>query len=107
MFTSSLAFGCLLDERVPNANVEHSTPRPRETPSVYPYPNLSLPHPNLSLDFRISLKLGDRIPVGSNSLGRQTWISFTGGSFSGSWGTGIVLVIRDPSNRTVSLLTDG
>lgn len=80
------------------------TPRPIEH-TVYPYPNLVLPNPTLTLDFRMSLNLGDRIPVGSSPLGRQTWISFTGGSWSGSWGTGIALVNYSPHSMDAHLLT--
>jgi len=73
------------------------TLRPRDpdalTPSAasYPHPNLSVPHPSLRLDFRMSVTLNPRISVGLTPSGHRNWISFTGGSWSGSWGSGIVL----------------
>ncbi|KAM0150736.1 hypothetical protein ACHAPG_008684 [Botrytis cinerea] len=59
--------------------------------SSYPHPDLSLPHPNLNLDFRMSVSLNPRISVGQTPFGHRNWISFTGGVWSGSWGSGIVL----------------
>lgn len=75
-----------------------STPRPSDhsaasTPSL-PYPNLSLPHPSLSLDFRICVALNPLISVGATPFGHRNWISFTGGTWSASWGSGVVLVSR-------------
>ncbi|TGO23544.1 hypothetical protein BPAE_0129g00280 [Botrytis paeoniae] len=59
--------------------------------SSYPNPDISLPHPNLNLDFRMSVTLNPRISVGQTPFGHRNWISFTGGVWSGSWGSGIVL----------------
>ncbi|KAF7954618.1 hypothetical protein EAE96_005737 [Botrytis aclada] len=59
--------------------------------SSCPHPDLSLPHPNLNLDFRMSVSLNPRISVGQTPFGYRNWISFTGGVWSGSWGSGIVL----------------
>ncbi|KAI9641837.1 hypothetical protein NHQ30_009699 [Ciborinia camelliae] len=59
--------------------------------SAYPHPDLSLPHPSLNLDFRMSVSLNPRISVGPTPFGHRNWISFTGGMWSGSWGSGIVL----------------
>ncbi|KAG4026740.1 hypothetical protein MFRU_037g00510 [Monilinia fructicola] len=59
--------------------------------SAYPHPDLSLPHPSLNLDFRMSVSLNPRISVGPTPFGHRNWISFTGGTWSGSWGSGIVL----------------
>ncbi|RDL40999.1 Uncharacterized protein BP5553_00978 [Venustampulla echinocandica] len=59
--------------------------------STYPHPDLSLPHPSLRLDFRMSVTLNPRISVGPTPLGHRNWISFTGGTWFGSWGSGIVL----------------
>ncbi|PMD27587.1 hypothetical protein NA56DRAFT_139772 [Hyaloscypha hepaticicola] len=39
----------------------------------------------------MSVTLNSRISVGPTPLGHRNWISFTGGSWSGSWGSGIVL----------------
>jgi hypothetical protein len=72
------------------------TPRPTDNSapvSTYPHPNLSLPHPSLSLDFRMSVALNPKISVGPTPFGHRNWISFVGGTWSGSWGTGIVLVV--------------
>lgn len=72
------------------------TPRPTDNSapvSAYPHPNLSLPHPSLSLDFRMSVALNPKISVGPTPFGHRNWISFAGGTWSGSWGTGIVLVV--------------
>ncbi|KAF7908270.1 uncharacterized protein EAF01_004025 [Botrytis porri] len=59
--------------------------------SSYPHPDLSLPHPDLNLDFRMSVSLNPRISVGQTPFGHRNWISFTGGVWSGLWGSGIVL----------------
>ncbi|THV47206.1 hypothetical protein BGAL_0328g00190 [Botrytis galanthina] len=73
--------------------------------SSYPHPNLSLPLPNLNLDFRMSVSLNPRISVGQTPFGHRNWISFTGGMWSGSWGSGIPggqdsqLIIPDGSAR--------
>jgi hypothetical protein len=76
------------------AKMAESTPRASDHNSHYPHPSLSLPHPTLSLDFRMSVTLNPRISVGPTPLGHRNWISFTGGTWSGSWGSGIVLVGR-------------
>jgi hypothetical protein len=76
------------------AKMAESTPRASDNNSHYPHPSLSLPHPTLSLDFRMSVTLNPRISVGPTPLGHRNWISFTGGTWSGSWGSGIVLVGR-------------
>ncbi|KAH7409525.1 hypothetical protein BKA64DRAFT_665178 [Cadophora sp. MPI-SDFR-AT-0126] len=70
---------------------EEATPRATDQASHYPYPDLSLPHPSLHLDFRMAVTLNPRISVGSTPFGHRNWISFTGGKWSGSWGSGICL----------------
>jgi len=73
---------------------DEATPKPtnQTTPaSTYPHPNLSLPHPSLSLDFRMSVALQPRVSVGPTPFGHRNWISFTGGTWSGSWASGIVM----------------
>lgn len=73
---------------------DEATPRPTDHSapvSSYPHPTLSLPHPSLSLDFRMSVALNPKISVGPTPFGHRNWISFAGGTWSGSWGTGIVL----------------
>ena len=71
----------------------YSTPRGTDHTTTYPHPNLSLPHPSLSLDFRMYVQLYPRISVGPTPFGHRNWISFIGGTWSGSWGSGIVLVL--------------
>jgi hypothetical protein len=71
-----------------------STPRPSDIDhaSNYPHPDLSLPHPSLTLDFRMAVTLNPKISVGPTPFGHRNWISFTGGTWSGCWGSGVVLV---------------
>lgn len=76
------------------AEMSQSTPRPSDYDHAtnYPHPELLLPHPSLNLDFRMSVTLNPKISVGPTPFGHRNWISFTGGSWSGSWGSGSVLV---------------
>lgn len=56
--------------------------------------SLSLPTPQLDLDFRMSIKLNPKVAVGSSSGssgGQRSWISFIGGQWAGRWGKGIVI----------------
>lgn len=54
--------------------------------------SLSLPPPTLDLDFRMSIKLNPKVPVGSSgNNGQRNWISFIGGQWAGRWGKGIVI----------------
>ncbi|KAL3422264.1 hypothetical protein PVAG01_06420 [Phlyctema vagabunda] len=57
----------------------------------YPHPDISLPHPDLCFDFRMSVTLNPRVSLGPVPFGNRNWISFTGGTWSGSWGSGVVL----------------
>lgn len=75
----------------PTGQSEESTPRPCDYATSYPAPDLSLPHPTLNLDFRMSVTLHPKISVGPTPFGHRNWISFTGGMWSGCWGSGIVL----------------
>ncbi|KAH8590592.1 hypothetical protein B0O99DRAFT_301677 [Bisporella sp. PMI_857] len=71
-----------------------ATPRATKATSdaAFPHPDLSLPHPTLSLDFRMSVMLNPLISVGATPFGgHRNWISFSGGTWSGSWGNGTVL----------------
>ncbi|KAH6710760.1 hypothetical protein BKA61DRAFT_658605 [Leptodontidium sp. MPI-SDFR-AT-0119] len=70
---------------------DEATPRATDQVSHYPYPDLSLPHPSLHLDFRMAVTLNPRISLGPTPFGHRNWISFTGGRWSGSWGSGTVL----------------
>lgn len=40
----------------------------------------------------MSVNLNSRIDVGVTPFGQRNWISFSGGSWSGTWGNGIVMV---------------
>lgn len=53
---------------------------------------LSLAPPALKFDFRMSVTLNPKIAVGSGPFGHRNWISFTGGNWTGTWGSGVVLV---------------
>ncbi|TVY50340.1 UPF0311 protein [Lachnellula cervina] len=69
-----------------------STHRPaNRAAELYPHPHLYLPHPSLNLEFRMSVTLDPRISLGPTPFGHRNWISFTGGKWSGSWGSGKVL----------------
>lgn len=58
-----------------------------------PHPALSLPAPTLAFDFQMSVALNPKIGVGVvPSGGQRNWISFAGGSWSASWGSGTVHV---------------
>ncbi|CAG8954308.1 hypothetical protein HYFRA_00005929 [Hymenoscyphus fraxineus] len=73
-------------------NNQNATSQPNGTAMLtYPHPDLTLPRPSLELDFRMAVGLNPRISVGPTPFGQRNWISFTGGSWSGSWGSGIVL----------------
>ncbi|EXJ80232.1 hypothetical protein A1O1_08374 [Capronia coronata CBS 617.96] len=69
--------------------------------------SLSLPAPTLELDFRISIKLNPKIPVGSSLYGHREWVSIVGGQWAGRWGKGIIipggqdkqLVVKDLATR--------
>jgi hypothetical protein len=65
--------------------------------------SLSIPAPTLELDFRMSVKLNPKIPVGAGMFGNRNWISFIGGQWAGRWGKGIVIV-SNPSNPLSSRL---
>ncbi|EME85801.1 uncharacterized protein MYCFIDRAFT_131195 [Pseudocercospora fijiensis CIRAD86] len=53
--------------------------------------SLDLPIPNLNLDFRMSVSLNPKISLGdSGPWGARNWISFHGGTWSASWGSGSV-----------------
>lgn len=55
--------------------------------------SLSLPTPTLDLDFRMSIKLNPKVPVGSSQTthGQRNWISYIGGQWAGRWAKGIVI----------------
>lgn len=52
---------------------------------------LDLPIPKLDLDFRMSVSLNPKISLGEHGpWGPRNWISFSGGNWSASWGSGFV-----------------
>jgi Protein of unknown function (DUF3237) len=65
--------------------------------------SLQIPTPSLELDFRISIKLNPRVPVGPGLFGNRNWISFIGGQWAGRWGKGIVIVGSELSSLTARL----
>ncbi|KAI3326909.1 hypothetical protein HD806DRAFT_531505 [Xylariaceae sp. AK1471] len=82
-------------------------PRPQ-----LPHPNLSLPVPKLTYDFRMSVELNPKIGVGIvPSGGMRNWISFSGGSWAATWGCGTVLPggqdsqVVDPETYVVRMET--
>lgn len=72
-----------------NASAQSQHPYYQNGNAAPPYPhlNLSLPHPSMSLDFRVSITLNPSI-----KLGASDWDSVKGGTWSGDWGGGVVLV---------------
>lgn len=78
------------------------TPRPSHTAANCPHPELSLPQPALTQDFRMAVRLNPKISVGPTPFGQRNWISFTGGTWFGSWGSGIVL----PGGQDSQLVVD-
>jgi hypothetical protein len=58
--------------------------------------SLQLPTPTLELDFRMSIKLNPRVSLGPGLFGERDWITYTGGSWAGRWGKGIVVVSLFP-----------
>jgi hypothetical protein len=58
--------------------------------------SMELPTPTLTLDFRISVQLHPKISVGHGPWGHQrNWISFSGGQWHATWGSGTVVVCHD------------
>ncbi|PBP22130.1 hypothetical protein BUE80_DR006958 [Diplocarpon rosae] len=70
---------------------EQATPRASDQTPHSPHPALSLPPPGLHLDFRMAVALHPRISLGPTPFGHRNWISFTGGTWCGGWGSGVVL----------------
>ncbi|KAH8195451.1 hypothetical protein TruAng_010376 [Truncatella angustata] len=57
-----------------------------------PHPELKLPSPSYSYDFRMSVDLNPKVAVGTvPSGGVRNWISFSGGNWAATWGSGTVL----------------
>ncbi|KAI1365248.1 hypothetical protein F5Y08DRAFT_338806 [Xylaria arbuscula] len=80
--------------------------------SQLPHADLSLPVPTLTFDFRMSVELNPKVAVGLvPSGGLRNWISFSGGSWAATWGSGTVLPggqdsqIVDPETYVVKMET--
>ncbi|KAI0018861.1 hypothetical protein F4780DRAFT_781070 [Xylariomycetidae sp. FL0641] len=59
---------------------------------VLPHPELTLPVPQMSYEFRMSVELNPKLAVGIvPSGGLRNWISFSGGSWAATWGAGTVM----------------
>jgi hypothetical protein len=59
----------------------------------FPHPELTnIPIPTLTYDFRMCVTINPRIDIGSGPFGERKWISFQGGSWSASFGSGTVMV---------------
>lgn len=50
-----------------------------------------LPVASLKLDFRMIADLNPLISVGVGPFGQRNWISFSGGYFAATWGSGIIV----------------
>ncbi|CAJ2503988.1 Uu.00g113820.m01.CDS01 [Anthostomella pinea] len=92
-----------------SGNTAPATPTLR---SQIPHPELTLPSPGLSYDFRMSVELNPKVAVGVvPSGGMRNWISFSGGSWAATWGSGTVLPggqdsqLVDPETYVVSMET--
>ncbi|KAI1855084.1 hypothetical protein JX265_012272 [Neoarthrinium moseri] len=77
-----------------------------------PHPDLTLPEPSYSYDFRMSVDLNPKVAVGTvPSGGIRNWISFSGGNWAATWGSGTVVPggqdsqVVDPSTYTVRMET--
>ncbi|KAI1337198.1 hypothetical protein F5Y15DRAFT_163825 [Xylariaceae sp. FL0016] len=77
-----------------------------------PHPELQLAAPELDFDFRMSVQLNPKAEVGIvPSGGMRNWISFSGGSWTATWGSGTVLPggqdsqIVNPETYVVSMET--
>lgn len=54
--------------------------------------SMDLPVPHLEVDFRMSVKLQPKVPVGPTPFGFRNWIGFTSGQWSATWGRGTLVV---------------
>ncbi|KAI0476054.1 hypothetical protein GGR56DRAFT_640937, partial [Xylariaceae sp. FL0804] len=77
-----------------------------------PHPDLALPRPGLEWQFRMAVRLNPRAAVGAvPSGGLRNWISFAGGDWKATWGSGTVLPggqdsqIVDPQTFAVRMET--
>ncbi|KAJ5640738.1 hypothetical protein N7528_000363 [Penicillium herquei] len=75
----------VMKDSIPANNLLHTFPEGDVARS------LQIPAPTLELDFRMSIKLNPKVPVGQSIWGHREWVSFVGGQWAGRWGKGIVL----------------
>lgn len=80
----------VMKDSIPANNLLHTFPEGDVARS------LQIPAPTLELDFRMSIKLNPKVPVGQSIWGHREWVSFIGGQWAGRWGKGIILVSFDP-----------
>lgn len=76
----------VMKDSIPANNLLHTFPEGDIARS------LQIPVPTLDLDFRMSIKMNPKVPVGQSVWGHRDWVSFIGGQWAGRWGKGIVLV---------------
>jgi len=69
-----------------------------------PSHGLELATPSLTLDFTISVKLHPKISVGPTPWGQRNWISFVGGEWEATWGSGTVIVCEHHAGKTKNML---
>ncbi|KAK5006615.1 hypothetical protein LTR28_006287 [Elasticomyces elasticus] len=60
-------------------------------PAGSPAATIDIPVPALTLDFRMSVQLNPKISVGGGPWGQRNWISFSGGMWAATWGSGTVV----------------
>lgn len=73
----------------------NSTDDERDSGQAMPDPVFEIPTPQLDLDFHMTVSLLPRVSVGPTPFGHRNWITFTGGTFTGSFGSGTVCVSAD------------
>lgn len=79
-------FLSVVKDSIPANNLLHTFPEGDIARS------LQIPVPSLDLDFRMSIKMNPKVPVGPAMFGHRDWVSFISGQWAGRWGKGIVLV---------------
>ena len=64
-------------------------------------PSLPIPIPTATHDLRITVDLHPKIFVGTSTWGHRNWISFSGGSWTATWGRGTI----EPGGQDSQLVT--
>ncbi|KAJ5772327.1 hypothetical protein N7520_002856 [Penicillium odoratum] len=85
----------VMKDSIPANNLLHTFPEGDVARS------LQIPAPTLELDFRMSIKMNPKVPVGQSIWGHREWVSFVGGQWAGRWGKGIVL----PGGQDTQIVT--